>query len=138
MPTYPNPDAILNPPLLHKKSVVRLVLDWKRDDWYPARHSTPDAKFNAIVRLVERLADEHHLTVYTRFAPGMPDCYRADENLIYLSKPSIITALHEFAHALYGADETQACRWSVQLFRKTFPKAFAQLDWQGHMLIKSN
>ena len=43
---------------------------------------------------------------------------------------SLITYLHEFAHAR-GWDEIKAVRWSLSLFKRCFPKMFAALgDYQ--------
>jgi hypothetical protein len=42
--------------------------------------------------------------------------------------------LHEFAHAR-GADERQACRWSINLFKKCFPRSFARCRVIGHTLV---
>ena len=52
-------------------------------------------------------------------------------------KLSIISCLHELGHHLKGASELEACRFSVHLFKQCFPKAFAKLRWDGHMLVKS-
>ncbi len=70
---------------------------------------------------------------------GAVDCYRA--GAIYLKQrdeigPSVITFLHEFAHHL-GKDERDACRWSLNLFRKHFPQSFARLSADRHTLRRS-
>ena len=44
---------------------------------------------------------------------------------------SVVTYLHEFAHAM-GRDERGACRWSLNLFRRVFPEQFARLRTDGH------
>jgi hypothetical protein len=46
---------------------------------------------------------------------------------------SVVTYLHEFAHAL-GHGERGACRWSLNLFRRVFPAQFARLGTCGHTL----
>ena len=46
---------------------------------------------------------------------------------------SVVTFLHEFAHAL-GKDERGACRWSINLFRRVFPRQYARLGADGHVL----
>ena len=62
--------------------------------------------------------------------------YLPTANCIVLSgRLSVVTYLHEFAHAL-GKDETDACRWSINLFRRCFPRQFARLLHKGHMLIR--
>jgi hypothetical protein len=48
---------------------------------------------------------------------------------------SVVTYLHEFAHAR-GADERQACRWSINLFRRLFPHSFAHCRQVGHTLVR--
>lgn len=50
--------------------------------------------------------------------------------------PSIISALHELGHHLFGSDELEACRYSIGVFKAAFPKAFEKLAWNGHMLVK--
>jgi|ERR1035437_3502257 hypothetical protein len=53
------------------------------------------------------------------------------------SNPSIISFLHEFGHHILGDSETKACRWSVHMFKKAFPRAYSRLTWNGHMLKKA-
>lgn len=62
--------------------------------------------------------------------------YRPSDQTIMLdhNRPSIISALHELGHHLYGDSELQACRFSVWLFKEAFPKSYAKLRWEGHML----
>jgi hypothetical protein len=55
--------------------------------------------------------------------------------IVLVGKLSVVTYLHEFAHAL-GAGETAACRWSINLFRKCFPTQYGRLVHVGHMLIR--
>ncbi|MCH7700374.1 MAG: hypothetical protein IID37_01685 [Planctomycetes bacterium] len=62
--------------------------------------------------------------------------YLPKMHLIIMSgKLSVVTYLHEFAHAL-GKDEADACRWSINLFRQCFPRQFSRLIHRGHMLIR--
>ena len=49
---------------------------------------------------------------------------------------SVVTYLHEFAHAL-GRDERGACRWSINLFRRVFPEQYARLQTDGHTLRRT-
>lgn len=48
---------------------------------------------------------------------------------------SVLTFLHEFAHAR-GADERRACRWSINLFCRCFPRSFARCRADGHTLVR--
>lgn len=65
---------------------------------------------------------------------GVVDCYVPSANTIRLAKLSVVTLLHEFAHAR-GYDERQAVRWSVNLFRRLFPRSYARCQHVGHMLV---
>jgi len=54
--------------------------------------------------------------------------------IIMRGKLSVVTYLHEFAHHLFGKDERKACRWSINLFRRCFPKSWEKLRFEGHMV----
>jgi hypothetical protein len=60
-----------------------------------------------------------------------------DQEAIYLEgKPSVITYLHELAHAM-GYDELGAHIWSEALFALVWPKLFEKLTRDSHgMLVK--
>lgn len=55
--------------------------------------------------------------------------------IVLLGKLSVVTYLHEFAHAR-GMDERAATRWSVNLFRRCFPRQFSRLIHRGHVLVR--
>lgn len=72
-----------------------------------------------------------------RFRCG--SCYIPVGNLIIIEqektgKYSVVVFLHEFGHAL-GKNEKETCRWSINLFRKHFPKSYAKLVPKGHLLF---
>lgn len=52
-----------------------------------------------------------------------------------VNKLSVITYLHEFAHAVWGSDERIAVVWSLNLFRIMFPLSFQNLAFVGHMAM---
>ncbi len=58
-----------------------------------------------------------------------------DHRIVMVGKLSVVTFLHEFAHAL-GHDERKACRWSINLFRRCFPRQYSRLIHVGHTLIR--
>jgi hypothetical protein len=58
-----------------------------------------------------------------------------DHRIVIVGKLSVVTYLHEFAHAL-GYDEPDACRWSVNLFRRCFPRQYSRLVHVGHTLVR--
>ena len=58
-----------------------------------------------------------------------------DHCIVLTGKLSVVTFLHEFAHAL-GLDEEEACRWSINLFRRCFPRQYSRLIHVGHTLVR--
>ena len=63
-------------------------------------------------------------------------CYRpAEHRIILRGRLSVVTFLHEFGHAR-GLDERQTCRWSLNLFRRCFPRSFARCRAVGHTLVR--
>jgi len=61
---------------------------------------------------------------------------RTSTYIVLTGKLSVLTYLHEFGHALHGPSEMEACRWSLNLFRKVFPDNFERHKENaiGHML----
>jgi hypothetical protein len=52
-----------------------------------------------------------------------------------MGRLSVVTYLHELAHAR-GLGEREACSWSINLFRQTFPVQYGRLVHRGHMLLR--
>jgi len=65
---------------------------------------------------------------------GSSSCNRLTRTITIRNKLSVVTYLHEFAHAL-GKNEYGACEWSVNLFRQVFPEQFSRLHHSGHMVL---
>lgn len=63
--------------------------------------------------------------------------HRKTDTIVMVEKLSIITLLHEFAHAL-GKDEVGAVRWSLTLFKRVWPEQFDRLQPDGHTLVMPN
>ena len=59
----------------------------------------------------------------------------SQHQIVLVGRLSVVTYLHEFAHAM-GMDERDACRWSINLFRRCFPKEYSRLIHVGHTLIQ--
>ncbi len=136
-PNYPATVAeVLDPPVRFRPSVLAAVQRFARAKPYRGTRAERKAKF----------ADLHDdlCAVYgkqTVLAFGVLDGgdsgashYRPAADLITLcGRLSVVTYLHEFAHAL-GRDEREAVRWSTNLFRAVFPRSFARCGHSGHML----
>lgn len=58
----------------------------------------------------------------------------ARDEIVMRGRLSVVTFLHEWGHRLNGRSERRARRWSIQLFKRCFPAAFAVAKWDGRML----
>ncbi|HOE19098.1 MAG TPA: hypothetical protein PK344_16980 [Syntrophorhabdaceae bacterium] len=97
----------------------------------------PEERFRAMRDLVAELSGVYGIeptVVKTADLGGRKGLYR--NGVIYLEKLSVITLLHEFAHAVFGTSEYKAVEWSVNLFRKVYPEQFEKLEPKGHTLVK--
>lgn len=62
-------------------------------------------------------------------------CFVPASKTIFLrGRLSAVTMLHETGHALFGKSERKACRWSLNLFRRCFPRSWARLRFEGHVV----
>ena len=61
--------------------------------------------------------------------------YYTNNSIMMIGRLSVVTYLHEFAHAL-GKDERGAVRWSVSLFKICCPDQFLRAKHLHHMLVK--
>ena len=59
----------------------------------------------------------------------------AENRIVLVGRLSVVTLLHEFGHAR-GMGERSACRWSLNLFRRSCPRAFSRLIHIGHMVVR--
>jgi hypothetical protein len=67
-------------------------------------------------------------------APWSNGYYDPAEHAIGLiGSLSVVTFLHEFGHAR-GFGERGACRFSINLFRRLFPRSYARCQHSGHTL----
>ena len=131
---YPSPtqiEAYGGEEVQFSDELISLVMDWKKKTWYPLKRDGVFGKMYALYILVQLLNEHYDMSI--RMDIG-PDCYQPTKKRILLVSPSVITTLHEFGHALFGDDELRACAYSVHLFKRTFPKAWEQLTWDGHVL----
>jgi len=136
---YPTKEEILEASQKHKVEVIKFVRRWKSSVWKMARDDDDRSRFVALQLLIEVIAERYYdKPVEVIYQPEARSCYYdPNKNRIAINKSlSIISALHELAHSLFGPSEKKACIWSVGLFRKTFKKAYEKLEWNGHMLVK--
>jgi hypothetical protein len=116
---YPRTVAeILNPRRKYKAAVLRALKAFRRaKPWRGTVHERR-VKF---LELHAALCAVYGKTTALRFVAGAPDCYMPALDAIVMGGLSVVTYLHEFGHAL-GKDERQTCAWSINLFRRIFPR----------------
>ena len=140
-PNYPATVAeVLDPALTFRPAALRAFRAFARGK--PWRGSLARRK-GLFRRLNRELAAAYGVAEPRLFfcnveadAPSGSSSYRPSAHAITLTgRLSVLTYLHEFAHAR-GHDERQACRWSINLFRRCFPRAFARCRAVGHTLVR--
>lgn len=126
----------------YKRGVIAAMKEFR--DMKPWKGSVP-ARAGKFRWVVSALADVYGIaTPRVRFesirlpAPAGASAssgYDRRRNIITMRlKMSVISVLHEFAHALRKG-ERGACVWSLNLFRRIFPEKWRRLTAAGHMLI---
>jgi hypothetical protein len=119
----------------YRRGVVAAAKVFKRSGPWRGSIDERKAKFS---RLNEELAEAYEIsTPELRFEgidgsfSGASSCLRGGDGrpttITMRGRLSVVTFLHEFAHAL-GKDERGACRWSINLFRRVFPQQYARLQ----------
>jgi hypothetical protein len=114
----------------YKPETLRALRAFKKQKPWHGDESIRREKFAV---LHKALCEVYGKQTRLSFEAGWAHYSQADD-CIFLPKLSVVTYLHEFAHALYGHSERTACRWSVNLFRRVFPKQFAKCSRDGHLL----
>ena len=134
---YPTKEEILAKEIMFKVEVFAFVRKWKEKNYNDGKWKLAD-KNQAIIELIDGLAELHNTYVEIRAGDDFVFAYNPNYHIIYLNsqKPSIISSLHEFAHHILGPNELDACQWSIWLFKKTFPMSYEKLRWSEHMLVK--
>lgn len=128
MKKYPTKKEILAKEQKFKSETIKIMKEWKKD-WL-INHDD-----KSVYRLLTKLSQAYNKPLCIT-NENTSSYYNPETQTINLHNTSIITALHEFAHHLYGPSELKACKWSVWLFKKTFNQAYKKLKWEGHQLIK--
>ena len=132
---YPTKSQILKCPIIPTKKDIEIVKEWKKA-WKNKENIAEIKRLALTILLLELIEnkDKKRLIKIMFNTKTISAHYVKKYNIIVLNNTSIITALHELGHAIYGNSELKACSWSIKLFKEAFPKAFNKLEWRGHML----
>ena len=131
---------VLDPPVRFRRGVVRAV---RLFAWMKPWRGTVEERRAKFLRALRMLCEVYGMDHVPDLRLVMIDAgvssngfYSPGAHVIGLiGKMSVLTFLHEFGHAL-GKDERQACRWSLNLFRRCFPRSFARCRMVGHTLVQ--
>ena len=129
MPKYPTAKEVFAVDPKIKKVVINIVLSWKKEfykDWKGTPTKEKKGRLKVLILAITVIAFNKLVII----EEGNQDCYRQDLTTIYLNKtnPTILAALHETAHFLYGKSELKAWRWSAFLYKRCFPSSFKSLN----------
>lgn len=135
MTKYPTKEKILRKEVRYPRGLIAIVKKWKQKNFKNWATKANSDKFVALADLLDELGRFYNRPLqYIKLDDQY--CYLMEAKAIWMDKnhPSILSTLHEFGHHIHGSSEVKACRFSVWLFRKAFPKTYEQLEWDGHML----
>jgi hypothetical protein len=138
---YPTPKEIMESEVKFKQQTIDVVNAWKSTNFKGWKQKSLEQRGESLIRLAHDILGSYNTGPMNVVSlPGSPYSFNPYEATITLdgSHPSIVSTLHEVCHAIYGASEKQACRWSVWLFKKTFPQSFDRLQFaeNSHLLVK--
>jgi hypothetical protein len=131
---------VLDPSMTYRPAALRAVRAFARRGPWRGTIAARKAKF---ARLNRELAAAYAIAepalafvnVQRNARMGNGSYEPLAHTITLFDKLSVLTYLHEFAHAR-GADERRACRWSINLFVRCFPRSAARCRQVGHTLIR--
>jgi hypothetical protein len=140
MSQYPNTVVeVLDPNAKFKPAALRAIRAFARS--HPWR-GTEDERKEKFRRLNHDLASAYGIPEPELVFDRLDDSHSGDSSyspaghrITLRGRLSVVTLIHEFGHAR-GMGERGACRWSINLFRRSFPKQYAKLVHEGHMLVR--
>lgn len=132
---YPTPEEILAVEPRELAFFTERLQHWRTKHFKGWKNLTTEEKMEALISLINTMCEGEPPSIdpfYGKYG------YIADQNILLLdqSNPSILSTLHEIGHCHFGRSELEACRFSVWLFRAVFPKSYAKLRWEGHLLVR--
>lgn len=118
----------------HEEETIKILEEFKTADPWNGKIAERKEKFREAFKKLRKLYGIETAKLYfaipKRFSHWKPSgwsCYNRLSNAITLKgRLSVITFLHEFAHAL-GVGERGAVTFSIHYFRIVFPDQFAKL-----------
>lgn len=158
---YPTKKEILTllptQPLPTLKTILS-IQEWKKYNYFNNKNNKAKIEILHILIVIlynRYLKTKPYIPLAVFSQNGTRYQFNTKKSIITLDKnhPSIISTLHEFAHALYHykpktltpeeltlinklKPEFFACVWSINVFKTVWPRSFNKLTWSEHRLIK--
>lgn len=124
--------------LAYKRGVVRAVKRLRLAGAWRGSDAERLEKFRRCIGRLSRvygIEEPRVVRGIVRRGSSGASCYVPAVHTITLSgRLSVVTMLHEFAHAM-GKGERGAVKWSVNLFRRVWPEQFERCEHEGHVLV---
>ncbi len=139
-PQYPATVVeILDDQMSYSSALLHAVKEFAELKPWQGSSKSRQEKFRQLNRsMAEAYRIEPPKLVFGRLDGGSTEAshyIHREHRIVLTGKLSVITFLHEFGHAL-GYGEREACRWSINLFRKCFPRQYSNLIHIGHTLVR--
>ena len=139
---YPRSVAeVLDPVIRFRRSTATAARRFARSRPWRGSVEERAAKFSSLHAELCRLYEKRttlRLDVLDGGCSGRSFYSPFADEIVLVGRLSVITFLHEVGHVLYGRSELKACRWSLQLFKKTFPRSFSGLLFERHVARVTN
>ena len=129
---------VLDDQMTFKPRALRAVRNFRSSKPWRGRLEERQRKLR---ELHQQLCEAYGLAPPPRLIFGNDDrtcsgrsCFIPAMNTIVLrGRLSVVTYLHEFGH-VRGMGERRVCRWSINLFRRVFPRQYERCRHDGHLL----
>lgn len=139
---YPSTPLVFGPEVKFKLGVIAAIKRFKKKKTHNRTTMERLAAMRELARdlgLVYNLPNEVKVAAVCLIEDDDADSRRSfyhprTNTIVMVEKLSIITLLHEFAHAL-GKDEAGAVRWSLTLFQRVWPQQFERLQPDQHTMV---
>lgn len=132
-------ERILETPVEYPAHVIDVMKEFKK--YHKLGTESDESRLDAMSILVREIASAYQVQApiirMDRIdgSSSADSCYSQNDHSITMrGKLSIITFLHEVAHAILSHNEHQARVWSLNLFKRIYPKSFAKLQGDGHFM----
>jgi len=137
MPIYPsNLQAALGQPLTFRPSTLKAVRAFAAAKPWRGSFEERQTKFRQLHADLCRIYRVNPTLVIQGDGTGDSggSSFQSGANVITLTgRLSVITFLHEWGHVLKGHSEFEACRWSLRLFQRCFPRSWGRITFEGHV-----